>query len=213
MNNLIGVALSSVYIAFILFTSKFVQRFGNEASRKYVHIALCNIWFFYLKFIDNIYVACILPALFVVINSLSYKFNLIKSMEREEKDSLGTVYYAISILLISIFSYYFNRPEVGLLGLLIMGYGDGFAAVVGTNVKSKEFGIGKSKKSIAGSITMFTVSFVLSLLVFYFAGTEYFLLKALGVSVAATILEIISIIGLDNLTVPLIVTILCFFVM
>lgn len=213
MNNVIGVALSSVYIALILFGSKFVQRFGNETSRKFVHIALCNIWFFYLKFVDNLIVACILPALFVVINSLSYKFNIIKSMEREEKDSLGTVYYAISILIISIFTYYIKRPEVGLLGLLIMGYGDGFAAVVGQKVKSKKFKIGKTTKSLAGSITMFLISLVLSITVFYFAGSEMFLIKSLGMAAIATVVEIISIKGLDNLTVPIIVTILTYFAM
>ena len=138
MNNVIGVAASFGFIVLVLVLSIFMQRFGKEVSRKFVHIALCNIWFFYLALVDNVYAAIILPILFVIINSLSYKFNLIKSMEREEKDSLGTVYYAISILVISIFTYVINKPIVGLLGLLIMGYGDGFAAVVGQKVKSKE---------------------------------------------------------------------------
>ncbi len=213
MNNVIGVAASFGFIVLVLVLSIFMQRFGKEVSRKFVHIALCNIWFFYLALVDNVYAAIILPILFVIINSLSYKFNLIKSMEREEKDSLGTVYYAISILVISIFTYVINKPIVGLLGLLIMGYGDGFAAVVGQKVKSKKFKIGKSTKSIAGSITMFLISLVLSLLVFYFAGTEMFILKAIGISALATIIEIISIKGLDNLTVPILVTILTYFAM
>ena len=165
MNNVIGVAASFGFIVLVLVLSIFMQRFGKEVSRKFVHIALCNIWFFYLALVDN------------------------------------------------IFTYVINKPIVGLLGLLIMGYGDGFAAVVGQKVKSKEFKVGKSTKSIAGSITMLLISLVLSLLVFYFAGTEMFILKAIGISALATIIEIISVKGLDNLTVPIFVTILTYFAM
>ena len=214
MNNIIGVGISAVYIALVLALSKVVSKLGNEVSRKFVHIALCNIWFIYMKFIDNLAVACILPACFVVINSLSYKFNIIKSMEREDKESLGTVYYAISILIICIFSYSLERPEVGLVGMLLMGYGDGFAAVVGQNFKSKELKIGKkTTKSVAGSITMLLISFIISATFLYFWGTELFLIKGVVIAAIATILEMISIRGIDNLTVPIITTIITYFAM
>lgn len=214
MNNLIGVGITTAFIAFVLGFSKVVQKLGNEVSRKFVHIALCNIWFFYMKFIDNLAVACILPACFVVINSLSHKYKLIPSMEREGKDTLGTVYYAISILVITIFTYLIKMPEVGLIGLLIMGYGDGFAAVIGQNFKSKELKIGKNTtKSIAGSITMFLISLIFSVVVFYCWGTEFFLIKGIALALVATILEIFSIKGIDNLTVPIIITILTYFAM
>ena len=211
MNNLLGIGVSIVFMAVVLGLSMVVQKLGNEVSRKFVHIGLSNIWFIYMLFIDNIIVACILPACFVVINSLSYKFNLIKSMEREEKDSLGTVYYAISILVISIFSYAMNRPEIGLLGMLTMGYGDGFAAVIGQNIPSKEFTVCKSKKSIAGSLTMFLITLAISIVMFYCLGIEFFILKAFGIAAFATILEMFSIGGIDNLTVPILVTILTYF--
>ena len=75
MNNLLGIGVSIVFMAVVLGLSMVVQKLGNEVSRKFVHIGLSNIWFIYMLFIDNIIVACILPACFVVINSLSYKFN------------------------------------------------------------------------------------------------------------------------------------------
>ena len=42
---------------------------------------------------------------FVVINYLSYKKNIIKVMERDEQDGLGTVYYAVALLILAIVSF------------------------------------------------------------------------------------------------------------
>lgn len=213
MNNLVGIIVSIIYIVIVFGLSKFVAKKGEEISRKFVHILLCNIWFIYLIFIDSLIWACILPLAFVIINIFSYKFKLIKSMERQNNDGLGTIYYAFSILLISVFVYYIKMPIVGAPGILIMGYGDGLAAIVGQKMKSKKFVIGNSTKSFAGSFTMFCISLFISLVVFCFLGTEYLICKAVAISIIATILEAISIKGLDNITVPIGITILTYFLM
>lgn len=211
MKNLIGIIVSIIYIALIFLISKPLSKKGEEISRKFVHIMLSNIWIIYLIFIDSLWVACILPALFVVINTLSYKFKLIKSMEREENDGFGTIYYAISILLVTIFTYLLKNPMIGLAGILIMGYGDGFAAIIGRAINSPKYKIRNTTKSLAGSLTMFIISLVISIVALYLLGAEYFIIKAIGISVIATVLEAISIIGLDNITVPIIVTLVTFF--
>ena len=210
MNNLIGIISITIYIVLVLVMSKFLTKKGKEASRKFVHIMLSNIWFFYLMFIDSLLYAWILPAIFVVMNSLSYKFKIFKSIERECKDGMGTVYYAISILLISLFTYKIGKPLLGLPGILVMGYGDGFAAIIGQKIKSKEYKVGNTTKSIAGSITMFLFSLAICVVVFGFLNMEYCWIKAIGVAIVATILEAISIKGLDNISVPVLVTILTY---
>lgn len=93
-----------------------------------------------------------------------------------------------------------------------MGYGDGFAAIIGKKVKSKEYKVGNTKKTIAGSITMFVISLIISIISFNLLNIDYFVLKAIGVSVLATILEAVSIKGLDNITVPIVITILTYII-
>lgn len=210
MKNLIGIIVISVYIVIVFALSKLIIKKGEEASRKFVHIMLSNIWFFYLIFIDSLVWACVLPAAFVIINSLSYKFKIFKSIERENNDGFGTVYYAISILLISIFTYKIENPMIGLAGILTMGYGDGFAAVIGKKIKSKEYKVGNSIKSIAGSTTMFVITLAICVVVFKILNIEYFVAKAICVSIIATLLEAVSIKGLDNISVPIVVTILTY---
>lgn len=212
MNNLVGIVVICLYIGIVFFISKFLSKKGEEVSRKFVHIMLSNIWFFYLIFIDSLVWACVLPVVFVVMNALSYKFKIFKSIEREDNDGFGTVYYAFSILLICIFTYIIRNPLVGLPGILIMGYGDGFAAIVGKRIDSKVYCIGNSKKTIAGSVTMFVVSLIISIVTFGLLGMDYFVCKAVFVSVIATLLEAVSIKGLDNITVPVIVTALTYLI-
>ena len=207
MNNLIGLIVASVYILFVFLTSKLVEKKGKEICRKYIHIMLSNIWFISMAFFDNFIIAALLPILFVIINALSYKYNLIKIMEREDKkEGIGTVYYAISLTILSLVTFYIEKPILALPGILIMGYGDGLAAVIGQSVKSKKYNILGSTKSIAGSITMFIVSLVISICIFMFLGVEGLILKSFVLAIVSTILEGISIKGLDNITVPLIIT-------
>ena len=55
----------------------------------------------------------------------------------------------------NIYIWNFKKTRIGLCAILIMGYGDGLAAVIGRNVKSKPYKIGNTTKTIAGSFTMF----------------------------------------------------------
>lgn len=209
MNNVIGIVVSYLFVTFILVSGKLMQRFGEEASRKYAHIMLCNWWFIAMYFFDNVWAASIVPATFIVINFISYKFNLIKSMERTNQDGLGTVYYAISLLVLTILSYcVFHNPEVGLVGVLVMGYADGFASVMGLNIKSKKFKIGKAQKSIAGCIAMATFTFLIFSIFLAVNAVAFWAFKAIVIAMVLTIIEAVSIKGTDNLTVPILATLI-----
>lgn len=205
MRNVGGLILSYVYIAIIIISAKFFEKKGKEASRKYIHIMLSNWWLIAMFFFDNVIWACIGPLSFVIINYLSYKKDLIKVMERDEenKDGLGTVYYALSLLLVAIFTFgILNRPEIGLCSILIMGYGDGLAAIVGKSVKSMSYKIGKTKKTLAGSCTMFFISFLIVAIFLASIQSPMWFLKAILLAISVTVIEAVSIKGLDNITVP-----------
>lgn len=206
MKNIVGIILSYVFVAIIIIAAKFFEKAGKEASRKFIHIMLCNWWFLAMHFFDNVILASIVPLSFVIINYISYKKNLISVMEREEqeKDGLGTVYYALSLFLLSIFTFgIIKKPEIGLCSILIMGYGDGLAAIIGRSVKSMPYKIGKTKKTLAGSATMLFISFVITAIFLCSVNAELWMLKSILLAISVTILEAVSIKGTDNITVPI----------
>ena len=194
MNNLLGILLSYAYIAIIMFFANFFGKMGKEVSRKFIHIMLGNWWIIAMYFFDNVIWASFVPTTFVIINYISCKKDLIKVMERDEneKEGLGTVYYALSLLIISIVTFgVLNKPELGLVPILIMAYGDGLAAVIGKKVKSYKYKI-KDKES-----------FIIISIYFMYGNVALWGIKAIILSIIITILEAISIKGTDNLTVPL----------
>lgn len=208
MNNIFGLIVSIIYIGIVIASAKVFEKAGKEASRKFIHIMLSNWWIIAMIFFDNAIVASILPALFIVINYLSYKKGIISVMEREEgqenKESMGTVFYAISLFILAFLTFGpLDNPLIGLCGIFVMGYGDGFAAVIGQAVKSREFVIKGNKKSIAGSLTMFLITLTIVAGYLTYANAAYIAVKAIVVAILMTIIEAVSIKGTDNITVPL----------
>ena len=213
MNNVFGLIVSILYVGIIIVSAKVFEKAGKEASRKYIHITLSNWWIIAMVFFDNMFWAAAAPAIFVVVNYLSYKKGIIKVMERDEsdsnKESLGTVYYALSLLILALITFGpLKNPVIGLCGILVMGYGDGLAAVIGQAIKSKEFIIAGNKKSLAGSLAMFCVTLMIFVGFLVYSNAEYIAIKSVLVAILMTIVEAVSIKGTDNLTVPLITSLL-----
>ena len=210
MNNFIGILVSYVYIALVIIGAKIFKKKGKEASRKFIHIMLGNWWFIAMYYFTNVWFASFVPATFVIINYISYKKDLIKVMERDVQDGLGTVYYAISLLILVIVSFgVYKEPSLGLIPNLVMAYGDGLAGLLGRMIKSKRYKLSDTKKSVAGSITMFVISTLLigGYLLYWhkeiFWSTPHWPLVAVLIGFAITAIEAISEKGTDNITVPL----------
>lgn len=213
MNNLFGVIVSIIFIGMIIVSAKVFEKAGKEASRKYIHIMLSNWWVIAMIFFDSMIWAAFVPALFVVINYLSYKKGIIKVMERDSsdknKESLGTVYYALSLFILALITFGpLNKPEVGLCGIFVMGYGDGLAAVIGQAVKSRTFKIKGNTKSLAGCLSMFCVTLIIIASFLTYNNASFVAMKSILIAILMTIIEAISIKGTDNITVPLITSLL-----
>lgn len=209
--NWIGLAVSYIYIGLIIVGAKLFEKIGKETSRKFIHIMLGNWWIIAMIFFTNVWFAAFVPFTFVIINYISYKKDIIKVMERDKQDGLGTVYYAMSLFILTIVSFgIYHNPALGLAPTLVMAYGDGLAALIGKKIKSKKYKLGDSKKSFAGSITMFIIAtLVIGGYLIYehtspvFFGTTHWSCTTILAAFMITALEAISVKGTDNITVPL----------
>ena len=207
--NIIGIIASYLYVGLVIAGGKIFEKKGKEASRKFIHIMLGNWWFVAMYFFTNVWYAAVAPLTFVIINYLSYKKNLIKVMERDEQDGLGTVYYAVALLVLAIVSFgIFKQPSLGLVPTLVLAYGDGLAAIIGKKIKSKKYKLGDTKKSFAGSLTMFIIStFLIGAHLAFNLGTTFWFgthwpVVAVLAGFAITALEAVSGKGWDNISVP-----------
>lgn len=206
--NLVGLIISFVFVFIIIIIGEILNKFGKshkEFSRKFVHIGVSNWWIIAMLTIDSIYYAIIPPIIFILLNYMSYKKDYISSIERNNKESLGTVYYPISLLIL-VLLFWERNIYIGAVGILIMGYGDGLAALIGIKYGLNEFKVGNNTKSIIGTTTMFMVSFVVTAigLTIVIGFSRNVLIISIITAFIATIFELVTPYGLDNITVPLI---------
>ncbi len=208
MLNVWGLVGSYVLIFLIIGISTVLQKkniVGDEGARKFIHIGVSNWWIlamFFFKGDDAVWYAIIAPFTFIILNYLSYRLNLLKAMERGGQGNLGTVYFPISLLILVALTFgVLDNPFIGAVGILVMGYGDGVAAVIGKKYGKKKLAFGKS---LEGSLTMFITSFVVVFAISMFTQSVLIsLLLAMGVAAFATLIELFTPKGLDNLSVPL----------
>ena len=208
MNNIYGIIFSFIFVAVVLGISTLLSSKGvikGEGSRKFIHIGVCNWWIIAMVFFDNPFYAALVPGVFIAVNYMSYKKQLIKAMERNgDKKDLGTVYYAVSLFILALLSFGDNRtPYIGAIGILVMGYGDGIAAIIGERLGKVPFGPKKSGKTLEGTLGMFLASYI----VVYIITSLFSPLNPFGVSFVlalyGTLAELYTPNGFDNLTVPL----------
>jgi len=152
----------------------------------------------YYYFKDSYHII-IPPLTFILINYISYKKNIFKGME--EKESLGTIYYPISIFIMALLTYINNEfyPYYAI-ALFCMALGDGIAPIIANKFKSK---IIYNNKTIFGTLTVFIISIIITIIFNYYFELSFDILKILLIGLSAAILELIGIKGLDNLTLPL----------
>jgi phytol kinase len=92
--------------------------------------------------------------------------------------------------------------------VLVLGWGDGLAALVGEGNGGWGIRIWGGRKSAAGTVVMFGASFAVTLTFTLIFNRRFgALLPAVGVSAAAaaaaSVVELFTPLGIDNITVPL----------
>lgn len=212
MNNLIGILLSFVFVLSVIGIAQLLLRHtGLTASltRKVVHIGVAHWWFIAMYLFDSLAPALVGPISFTIINYISYRKRIFKAMEHEEqRRNLGTVYFPISLTVLVLMSFSGWMPVyVAGVGVMIMGYGDGFASIVGERWGRATTWMRSTGKSVAGTVTMFVASFVAVVVFVLGTGAEqsivHAVIAAASTAALAAAVELVTPYGLDNLTVPI----------
>jgi len=219
VTNSVLLILCYLYIvAIIVISVKIDRRFPKNLKRKFLHIMIGNFvyiipFFTFTTFPANFPFFVASPFILLTLLASPYSPINLKNKISGLTDittgghQVGLVLYAISYTILAFF--FASKPYVIIAGILPMAFGDAAASLVGQKIGRHQFNI-FSKKSIEGTIAMFTITLVsvmLSLLFFSYLcpfSTFTLLLASLGVAVSATILEALTPKGLDNLVVPLI---------
>jgi len=193
---------------------------SKKVSRKVIHIGtgplfvLC--WLFFPENPISKYVAAIIPLL-ITIQFFLIGIGVIKdkasvdamSRSGDPKEILkGPFFYGIVFVLLTII--FWRESPIGIIALMILCGGDGFADIIGRSVQSKPLKW-SAGKSVAGSLSMFFGGLIFStILIFIFIQGEFLQIgfletipKLVLLNLIATLVESLPIRDWDNVTVPL----------
>lgn len=216
MTEIYPLSLILIYLGILIIISESLNRFfktNSELTRKIFHIGSGNViliaW--WLNISGSIIIQASLLA--SLISIISYFLPILPSINSVGRKSFGTLFYAISIGILTALFWHFGLREYAVIGILVMSWGDGLAAVIGKKWGQHSYELFGIKKSYEGSLTMTLVSFIVIILILSLSiGNSWQnWLIAIIVAIFATILEAFSQFGIDNLTVPLGSAILCFY--
>jgi phytol kinase len=196
----------TVWLGIVVLLAEILHRspwHDGEVVRKVVHIGAGNIillaWWLQIPG----WLGISASVLFSAIALLSYQIPILPSVNSVGRQSLGTFFYAVSFGI--LIAWFWNtQPQYAALGILVMTWGDGLAAVVGRRWGQHPYKLWDMQKSWEGSLAMAIVSFIVSgLLLSAVEGSSAAVWGiAVVIAIAATGLEAFSKFGIDNLTVP-----------
>lgn len=174
-----GLLISFLFIFAVIGVAQVLLATGllsAAATRKVVHIGVAHWWIIAMVFIEDPAVALIGPVSFILINWYSYRKHVFAAMEHEvQRRNLGTIYFpvALTILVLLTWSGLFPR-WYGLAAILVLGWGDGTASLVGEGLGRRaggRFTVPGGTKSVGGTTAMFFMTgIVATVVIFLFSG-------------------------------------------
>lgn len=211
MSDPLAIAIAFAYVFAILAIAELLRKVFKlpvEFTRKVVHISV-GMWAWgTVALFDSKWMAIVTPAVFVVLNYVSYRRGLFLAMESNDRGNLGTVYFPIAFVAVILLTWDVSKPML-VAALMPMTWGDAFAAIIGKAFGRRRYSVAGSTRTVEGSVVMFALSFVsvfITLLVLERLSGAVMIgwaaLFALAAAAAATLAEAISPRGLDNLLVP-----------
>lgn len=210
MNDALAIIISFVYVFAAIGIAEGLRRafkWPAEFTRKFIHIAV-GMWSVGTALLfTSKWFAIIPPLSFVALNYISYRRNTFAAMESEDKSNLGTVYFPLAFAIIILLTFDVSKALM-VAALMPLMWGDAFAAIIGKRWGRRKYTFAGSTRSIEGSIAMFVFSFVsvfiVLMLMEQLRGVDvlWAFVFALVTAAAATLVESISLRGLDNLIVP-----------
>ncbi|MBO4534379.1 MAG: hypothetical protein J5755_00400, partial [Clostridia bacterium] len=163
---LYGYLVGFGYMIVLLAVSELLTRFTRipkEIIRKILHLLIGFEYLVLYHFFGASWQIVVIPATFVVLNTLSYRLRFLKSIVRDQGEHAGIIYYAVSITALSVvcacipeFLYPFG------VGVFCLSFGDCAAALAGKYLRPRIRLLGN--KTLWGFVFCFVFSFLSQLL-------------------------------------------------
>lgn len=203
-----------VLFIFLIIISEYAYRrykLNPEITRKASHIASGILSLSFTTIFDSHFFVLIPGIIFLVVLYIARKRKLFPSIDQVDRETSGSYLLPLSIYLVFLIGEIGGSPVFFILPVLIISLSDPIAAYSGSSIQRNNRTIAlhgfSTSKTVVGSVAFLVSTFIISLVTLYFYNVHHteMIKISIVVSVIATAVEMLSIKGSDNLTVPIIV--------
>ncbi len=208
MTNTLGIIILFAYISLIIGLAEALRRwrgYGSSFTRKVIHIGVGMMSWALPFLFDSPWPFVFACAAFMVINLIDWRYGLIGAMQSKHRYNLGTVYFPLAAGVVAL--VFWEQPPLMVAALMPLTWGDGMAPVIGAAYGRRTYRIHTSTRTIEGSIGFFVAGFIFTWLALWLMpgapdiSPVGAILPALAIMGVTTLIEAVSIWGLDNLAV------------
>jgi phytol kinase len=208
MNNTLGIVLSLLYIVTIIGLAEGLRRrrgYGSGFTRKVIHIGVGMMSWFIPFLFSSPWPFVATCAAFMVLNLLDWRYGFVSAMQSSNRSNLGTVYFPLAAAVVAL--VFWEQPPLMVAALMPLTWGDGLAPVIGAAYGKRIYRIHTSTRTLEGSLGFIVAGFVFTWLALWVMpglpeiSPAAAVLPALIIMAVTTLIEAVSIWGLDNLTV------------
>ena len=223
-NNWIALGLTLVIALLWLRSCDFMAKKGwvtSRLSRKIIHIGTGPIfvlcWLLFNNDPSARWLAAIVPLLitiqfFLIGVGIVKDEASVKAMSRtgdKREILLGPLFYGIVFVTLTL--VYWKDSPIGIIALMILCGGDGFADIIGNRFGKKHKIPWSKKKSFIGSLALFLGGAIFSVIVIFIFMTYNifdglwmkYIVRILAICFVVMVIESLPIKHIDNITVPL----------
>ena len=177
-----------------------------DSNRRMVHMAIGMLITLSPLVFSTYYQPSTLALIFIILNIIAFNNKIFKGIHSQNRITYGTIYFPIAYFILTI--GFWQYTELIIISLSLLALSDPLAALMGENATHKiEFTTWKDKKTVQGTIAFFISAILLIWMItnhlFAYSNT-YLIFFTLFTATGATIAEICSHRGSDNLSIPIV---------
>ena len=199
-----GYLIGYGYLAVLLGIAELLSRrtdINREVMRKVLHCLIGLEWFALYYCFAETWQIVVIPATFILVNILSYRFKLFHSVEREQGNHPGTIYYAVAMTAMSIVTAI--RPAWMFpfgVAVICLSFGDAAAALCGQYLRPR---IAVFDKSLWGTVACFVFALLAQVALSAIVGMPIRMTNVVAIAAVCAVSEVLCTKGTDNLFVCL----------
>lgn len=207
-NNFFGIIICTLYIFTIIGLAELLRKkrgYSSDFTRKVIHIGVGMMSWVLIFLFTSPWPFIIMCGLFAVLLYLDFRFGFFPAMASKDKNNMGTVYFPIAAG--AAVYVFWSQPPLMVAALMPLTWGDGLAPVVGRAYGKRPYYVANHKRTLEGSMGFFVFGLLFTWLALWVMPEPPHItplaavLPALVVTIATTLVEAVSIRGIDNLTI------------